>query len=231
MKNCYIYYQCKQAESEVCRESCWKYIQLNIQYAAAGIPPAYTGEIKLVVDEGKRDLDAFIFLRDYMINAYKNIKTERKGLFLWSERKGNGKTSWAIKILKEYFRQLHRTVETFEGPKGLFINVPILFDDLRAGIDDPAPKIKRLEKLIETVDILILDDIGTEAPTKWVKEKLYIFITKRELAGLPTIYTSNHDLKTLESEELLGERIVDRIYKQAGDNIIQLHGGSKRRRP
>lgn len=228
-KDCHIKGNCKQEGEEVCGGNCWKYIQLKVQYKKANIPADYLGEQRLTLDESRTDLDAYLKLKDYMENVFKKVKVERKGLFIYSEIKGNGKTSWAVKIMKEYFRQLHRTVETFEYCKGIFVNIPILFDELRSSFDEPSEKIKQLEKDIKAADLVIFDDIGTEAPTKWVKEKLYIFITHREMQGKPTIFTSNLTLETLESEELLGERIVDRIYKQVGGNIIEFNGPSRRR--
>lgn len=231
MKNkCKLYSECKLKDTPECTIGCWKYVQLEFQYAKSNIPTGYMPPILINTEGGSiKDLEAYRQLNSYKDNIYKEVNVNKRGLYIWGKIKGNGKTSWAMKIMHEYFRQLHPTLESFEEPKGLYINVPILFKKSRDNIDNPSSEFKKLEKLIVSTDLVIFDDIGTEAPTKWVKENLYIYITEREMADKPSIYTSNHPLAELELEERLGERIVDRIYKQVGENIIELKGPSRRR--
>jgi len=227
-KKCYLKESCKIIDTDACGIDCWKMLQLEYQYRVSNLPLEYIKENAIRPEQ--IDREAFLLLRDYKDNVYNNVKVQRCGLFISSPNKGNGKTTWATKILKEYFRQLHQTIESFEKPKGLFVNVPILFDSLRDNISNPTPEARQLERKILEADLVIFDDIGTEAPTKWVKEKLYIYITTREMEGRASIYTSNLSMAQLESEDLLGSRIVDRIYKQVGTNIINLKGKSKRRK-
>jgi len=47
------------------------------------------------------------------------------------------------------------------------------------------------------VDVLVLDDIGQEKPSEWVKERLYIIINERYQLGKKTILTSNVSLQKL----------------------------------
>lgn len=227
---CKLYSQCKQRDGEICNRNCWKFIQLDFQYKYSNIPKGYMPPIYLDVEDGSKvDREKYKELNEYLKNIYREIKVNKRGLFIYGKTKGNGKTSWAIKIMQEYFRQLHRTFETFEEPKGLYINIPMLFKMSRDNINEPSTEFKKLEERIMNSDIVIFDDIGTEAPTKWVKENLYIYITQREMEEKASIYTSNHSLAELEDESMLGGRIVDRIYKQVGNNIIHLEGPSRRR--
>lgn len=47
------------------------------------------------------------------------------------------------------------------------------------------------------VPLLVIDDLGKEAPTAWVLSKLFDVINKRYEFELPTIYTSQHKLSEL----------------------------------
>lgn len=229
---CKLFRECKQAGKETCNEMCWKYIQLDFQYAQSNIPKGYLKPINMDLNHGSVvDRESYIRLNNYKKDVYKNVKIYGEGAYIYGKNKGNGKTSWAIKIMQEYFRQLHRTIQTFEEAKGLYVNVPILFKMSKDNISNPSDEFKTLERRITESDLVIFDDIGTEAPTKWVKENLYIYITEREMQNRASIYTSNLTLKELENEDRsLGERIVDRIYKQVGSNIIELKGPSRRRK-
>jgi DNA replication protein DnaC len=46
------------------------------------------------------------------------------------------------------------------------------------------------------VDLLILDDLGTEMSTRWVLEQLFILLNERLTRNKTTIITSNLDLGT-----------------------------------
>lgn len=226
---CKIYGECKQMDTEMCGNQCWKKVQLDFQYKNSNIPVGYIPAPKLDL-KGNSAIDKgnYLKLNDYSLNVFKHVKQGR-GVYIWGSNKGNGKTSWAIKIMLQYLKQLHPTIESFEYAKTLFLNVPILFKRMRDNIDNPTKEFKTLEKRISTCDLVVFDDIGTEVPSKWVKENLYVYITEREMNNKCTIYTSNIPLEVLQMNDHLGARIVDRICKQVGRNIIELKATSRRR--
>ncbi len=59
------------------------------------------------------------------------------------------------------------------------------------------------------IPLLILDDIGSEKTTDWVRQVLYQIIDERWIEQRPIIITSNLTLEELEAR--LGERIASRI--------------------
>lgn len=69
--------------------------------------------------------------------------------------------------------------------------------------------------VLKKVDLLIVDDIGQEKPTRWVREKLYDIIDYRNNRK-PTIYTTNESHQTMR--ETLGEGIMSRVFG-AGEQI------------
>ncbi|MGD1997122.1 MAG: ATP-binding protein [Anaerolineae bacterium] len=112
---------------------------------------------------------------------------------------GCGKTHLAAAIA-------NRRVE--QGQPVLFITVPDLLDHLRAtfGPESPTGYDERFEE-IRTVPLLILDDLGTEAPTSWAQEKLFQIFNHRYNAHLPTVVTTNHELEEIPMR--LRSRLVD----------------------
>ena len=60
---------------------------------------------------------------------------------------------------------------------------------------------------IKSSPLLILDDLGTESATGWVKEKLYQLFNYRYNARLPTVITTTTHLDELDPK--LASRIGD----------------------
>lgn len=100
-----------------------------------------------------------------------------------------------------------------------FLPVVELLDALRPGGPDGA-----MEDLT-SVDVLVLDDVGSERPTDWTAERLYALINRRWLEERRTIATSNLDPDPLR--EAVGERIYSRL---AGGAVAHRLSGADRRR-
>jgi DNA replication protein DnaC len=75
--------------------------------------------------------------------------------------------------------------------------------------------------------VLILDDLGVDAPNDWWVSKLYNLVNRRWLSDLPTIVTTNLEPKALR--EAIGERTLSRLGERAV--TIRLTGGDRRRPP
>jgi DNA replication protein DnaC len=114
---------------------------------------------------------------------------------------GSGKTHIAVAILREVIER---------GFTGRYWNIVDLLDELRASYDpsSPASAWEILEE-IEGADLLVLDDLGAEAPTGWVHDRLYQIINRRYEDNRPTIVTTNLELRDLA--EQIGARITSRL--------------------
>lgn len=66
----------------------------------------------------------------------------------------------------------------------------------------------------------MLDDIGAEKPTEWVRETLFSLIDFRYQNNKPIIFTSNFHLSNLENK--LGKPIISRIVEMC--RVIKLDG-------
>lgn len=77
------------------------------------------------------------------------------------------------------------------GYPPLFINVPDLLDHLRATFSaGSGTTLDRRFDEIRSARLLILDDLGAQSMTPWVKEKLYQLFNHRYITRLPTVITT-----------------------------------------
>lgn len=126
------------------------------------------------------------------------LKTEEepsgKGLYLWGPN-GTGKTHLAVAITRHYGHSL-------------FVNTLRLFDALKesysTGISCEVFESARRARL------LVLDDLGSERPSDWVRERLYALLSTRWDEMLSTVVTSNIDPRSLP--DMIGERSASRVF-------------------
>lgn len=112
---------------------------------------------------------------------------------------GCGKTHLAAAIANERLRL---------GQPALLVVVPDLLDYLRAAFS-PQGGIsydRRFDE-VRRAPFLVLDDLGTESATPWVKEKLFQLINYRYVRRLPTVVTTTLDLRALDPK--IGIRLMD----------------------
>lgn len=215
---CYAENYCKKDRSE-CSEICGGYRVLRALYSLSRIPISYQYNIPLV--PSKDDMSKYEELERYMHSIVENVE-EGKGLYIWSDTTGNGKTSWACKIMSYYFRKI--AFKSGLENEGLYIYLPTFLEDLRAQYDNSDPEFKEELEMVKKCKLLIIDDIGAEKPSEWVSERLLSFINTRVSNGLATIYTSNISLDELEKK--LGRRIASRIA--GSSKIVNLTGKDRR---
>lgn len=206
-----------------CDEYCIGYNQIQNIYALSNMPKKYQYALPLSAPDD--DYDAYIYLNEFKDKVEEHIE-KGHGLFIHSKTKGNGKTSWACKIMNEYFRRV--AMNNNLRCRGCFVNVPKFLDMLRDDMnaETRSESLLELREHIMTADLVIWDDIGTENPSKWVRQTLYKYINHREAEEKSQIFTSNVSLGDLVRDEYLGERVVDRIRGQC--HQIEFIGSGKR---
>ncbi|WP_252314736.1 ATP-binding protein [Sinobaca sp. H24] len=90
---------------------------------------------------------------------------------------------------------------------------------------------------IKKVDVLILDDIGAETTSAWIRDDvLGVILQYRMMEKLPTLYTSNYNYKELENhlsysqrggtEDMKASRIMERIKHLT--EAVHVDGDNKR---
>ncbi|MCB2180161.1 ATP-binding protein [bacterium] len=136
---------------------------------------------------------------DKVLLAAKAFANQPQGWLVFTGTYGSGKTHLAAAIAN---------YQASIGKPPLFIVVPDLLDHLRATFNPNSnvPYDRRFEE-IRTAPLLILDDLGTQAMTPWVKEKLYQVFNYRYNGQLPTVITTS-DLIS-EMDPRIRSRILD----------------------
>lgn len=185
---------------------CTVFTQMNWQMQNSGLPKAKQRPISLYLTDGNSgDENAFYILADIRKDIV-NFVNHGKNLYICSTHTGNGKTSWAIKMLHTYFH--YTAVGNYENLKGMFVSTTDLLLKLK-DFNNPLPK--SYKDNLENVDLVIWDDIAVSGISQYDFTQLYNIIDKRILAEKSNIFTSNQPSFNGLCE-VLGNRLASRIY-------------------
>lgn len=198
---CWLKNECSQCD---CSSFCLRLFKLDYLYNEALIPLHLRKRIELAT--GEQDYKAFSTLKDISDNA-ETFVGEGKNLFIHSSITGNGKSSWALRIIHSYFNKIWYKSDL--TCRALFISVPKLLIELKKNIENKSEYIEHINKYIYDADIVIWDDIATKSITTFEAEHLFSMIDARLCSGKSNIYTSN--LSNEEMLEALGQRLASRI--------------------
>ncbi len=127
-------------------------------------------------------------------------------------------------------RGVHRELPGGGRFPPLFIVVPDLLDHLRATFN-PKSTVSydhRFEE-VRTTPLLILDDLGTQSMTPWVREKLYQLFNYRYNAELPTVITTANSLDEIDPR-LVSRMLDTRLCAIYGITVPSYRGGTPRRK-
>ena len=171
-----------------------------------------------VVDEA-----AFRRLKHIMEESPRFVR-EHWNLNLYSSNTGNGKTSWAIKIMKNFIDN-YACVYDLDC---LYVNIPEFMNRRRNSFNNYAAQLQyqELERRIREARLVIMDEVASKQASEFDIELLYQLVNYRSTNQKSTIYTSN--IKPEELRKLVGDRIADRITGTPNTVNIELHGGSMR---
>jgi DNA replication protein DnaC len=113
-----------------------------------------------------------------------------EGWLIFEGAYGTGKTHLAAAIGNERLKR---------GDNVLFMTTPDLLDHLR-GTYAPNSDMAydELFNRVKNIDLLILDDIGTENPSDWAREKLFQILNHRYSNQLPTVITTNENIDNFD---------------------------------
>ena len=114
------------------------------------------------------------------------------------------------------------------GDPPLFIVWLDLLDHLRATFshDSKVSYDRRFEE-IRTAPLLVLDDLGTQSMTPWVRDKLHQLFNYRYIAALPTIITTADELDKMDAR-ILSRMLDQRMCTIHGIYVPSYHGLKKR---
>ena len=198
-------------------------IMRNYIYKNSNIPSYYLSkEIALFPQE--IDLDAFHRLKNIENQCIRFVK-EHWNLNIYSNTVGNGKTSWAIKIVRAY-------IDTYACHYGnvdcLYINVPDFMALRKRGFGNciAQSQFAELEERAMNAKIVIFDELASKQTSEFDEDLLYRIINHRVSNSKSSIYTSN--VLPQELKKILGERIADRVISAPNTANVELRGDSRR---
>lgn len=160
--------------------------------------------------DDRRDAKASDICQRY-VDHFKDMSAENIGLMLYGGV-GTGKTYLAASIANALIDK---------GRRVMMASMPTLISRLGFG-DERDEMMYRLE----TVDLLILDDIGAERGTEYGLEQAYEIINTRYISGKPLIVTTNMTPQIMKAEISAKSRGFDRIVEMCRPVLI--NGDSRR---
>lgn len=137
---------------------------------------------------------------------------------------GVGKSHAAAALLKKGYMELYNNGM---NPMPGWLNVPSAIVATMNAASRRTSEAGLLWDNAQRATILVLDDIGMEAPRDWIRMRLYGLIEHRLHHRLPTLVTSNLDLAQL-AEHLDSPQIASRLSQMTAQVSFK---GRKDRRP
>lgn len=187
------------------------------QFDNSGLPKSKYMPIRL--SPQSNDRRAFERLADIREDIDEFVEQGRN-LYICGKTPGNGKTSWAIKMLQTYF--VYVSEGNIFNVKGMFVSVPELLLKLK---DFNNPLENEYKENLKSCDLLILDDIAVTGISQYDYLQLFTLIDGRMLSGKSIIFTSNV-VSLKELENAIGERLASRIW--GNSTVIEIKGGDMR---
>ena len=205
---------------EGCEHMCIRYTEMKYLMDNSGV--SKNNQIPAVLKPDAVDLPAFKRLAEIKSNIVEFVD-EGRSLYITSDHVGNGKTSWALKLLLKYFD------EVWAGNgcrvRGVFVRVPTFLAKCKE-FKTVDPQFEELKNNLMTVDLVVWDDIASTDVSSYDIGQLTRFIDTRVGDGLSNIYTGNIPRRD-ELEKFLGVRLTSRIMT-SGTEIIEFKGGDRR---
>lgn len=207
-EQCWYKKVCNHYNTSQCNKSCVRYLEMFNLFNSSNLPDKMWKPLTMILEDNDPDYDAYLTLNDIK-NDVVNFVSKGGNLYIYSRRTGNGKTSWAIKIMQNYFNKIWNG-NGFRK-RAIFIHVPSFLravsESYRKDYDE---NFEQLKLRLSSDDLVIWDDIASTQLTPSDYKYLLSFIDQRVLEGKSNIYTGN-----LGADELLsniGQRLKSRVY-------------------
>ncbi|MBO4864341.1 MAG: ATP-binding protein [Eubacterium sp.] len=205
------------ADGKMC--SCAKSIRITELYKRSNLKNVFEREnfSTFSLDVYSKDIKD----SQYQVSPYQNASTILKKAKAYVENFDNehgniliyggtglGKTFISNCIAKELLDSAHSV---------LYLSANELFEQILSRYimkNDKNDALLEIYEYLYSSDLLIIDDLGTEVLSSFVKSQLFEIINKRMLSDLSTIITTNLDLDTLE------DRYTERVMSRIAENYV-----------
>ena len=135
--------------------------------------------------------------------VFEKLLAIRKGLYLYGDF-GVGKSFMVAALAHDLSEK--------RGVSSTLLHYPSFVIDVKNAIGDG--NVKTLVDEIKLAEVLILDDIGAEQSTAWVRDEiLQVILQYRMQEDLPTFFTSNFNFEDLEKHFAKGKNGNDETWE------------------
>ena len=150
-----------------------------------------------------RDDVARLAVLNRMIKFVNDYPENRKGLYLYGDF-GVGKSFMVAALAHDLSEK--------RGVSSTLLHYPSFVIDVKNAIGDG--NVKNLVDEIKQAEVLILDDIGAEQSTPWVRDEvLQVILQYRMQEDLPSFFTSNFNFEDLERHFAKGKNGNDETWE------------------
>ena len=188
----------------------------------SGLPEIYWEEVKMnVPDSDVRAYNRLVKIKDDIMNI-SEPNLAMKNLLICSNKTGNGKTSWAIKIL-QYF--IFKSAQQYPNEEsGFFVPVTEFVLARKEYDNSHRKKYWDMLNMIEKSRVVVFDDIGAGEYSRAEYMALLSAIEGRVYRKQYCIFTSNFTEKNDVIVKKLGERLADRVFETSEKIILNGDG-------
>ena len=206
--------------------NCHDQLQRYKHYLNAGIGATYQF---LSWDDFKGNQDALEWVVKWVNDVDEQVEVGR-GLFIWSQTNGTGKTFAAALALKECVVKGYRSyMTTFQN----------MLSSMKSGWKD-ADYDRWYRNKIDSAQVLLIDDVGKEMMevsnfnNDFAKQTMDSLLRTRTQQGRPTLFTSNYSPSELT--QYYGKAVVSLLNENtcsvnmSGDDYRPMHVGKAKGR-
>lgn len=203
----------------VCKEACIRYVEMKFLLKTSNIPKSKQKINKLVPENCDNEaFEQLALIRESIVDFTQNGEQ----LYIYSNNCGNGKTTWAIKLMLQYFNEIWPGNGFTE--RGLFIHVPTYLYMCKQVISKPDENFEHLREMLPEVDLVIWDEIASTDLSNYDYTNLLVLLDQRSINERSNIFTGNIQPNSLE--RILGSKLSSRILYRT--KKIELKGGDRR---
>lgn len=176
-----------------------------------GFEQSECADMTFAKDDGKTP-ELTRYMRNYT-RHFATFKEKGQGLLLYGGM-GTGKTFYSACIANELIER---------GYSVLMTNFPSLIAKIQRDAFS-----QDVAALVSGYDLLIVDDLGVERQTDYMREQVFNIVDARYRARKPIIVSTNLSLKQMQgAEDVAGGRIYDRLLERCLP--VRFNGASRRR--
>lgn len=208
---------CKQRTSDgECYKMCVDFNEIDLMMHNANIPHKYVQPIVLY-PSCKEDVESFEILSEIKKNIVAMVE-QGFNLYIKSNQRQNGKTSWGIKILQNYIH--HLIGKPGSKDRALYLDLNEYLRELKLSFDSKDKEFKETEKVMRECDLLVLDGIDEVRLSEYERNYLKMIIKSRLANNLSNIFIGRNTASNLINA--IGNDL--KYYVEDNSTVISIYG-------